>query len=68
VCQLDNGQLRYDNYQGYWGNPVQLDRFLQRYAVERALIEARRRGHSCNESRLADGSIKLTIQVQGGEA
>jgi len=68
VCQLDNGQLRYDNFNGYWGNQDRLDLFLQRYAVEKALIEARRRGHSCTESQLADGSIKLTIQVQGGAA
>jgi hypothetical protein len=68
VCQLATGQLRYDNYQERWGKQVELDRFLQRYAAEKALLEARRRGHSVTESQLADGSIKLTIHVNGGGA
>ncbi len=29
------------------GNRDQLDRFLQSYAVEKAKLEARRKGHSC---------------------
>jgi hypothetical protein len=41
---------------------------MQSYAVEKAKIEARRRGHVCTEQQLADGSIKLTVQVQGGAA
>ena len=36
--------------------------------VEKARIESRKRGHSVAETALADGSIKLTIQVQGGAA
>lgn len=37
-------------------------------AVEKAKIEARKKGHCVAEQALADGSIKLTIQVQGGAA
>ena len=40
-----------------------LDKFLQIYAVEKSRLEARRRGHQVTEQALADGSIKLTIQV-----
>ena len=65
VCELANGTLRYDNYGGSWGDPVQLDRFLQSYAVEKAFLEARKRGHAVTEHALADGSIRLTIQVGG---
>jgi len=65
VCDLTSGQLRYDNFGGRWGEPVQLDRFLQAYAVELARIEARKKGHSVTEQALADGSIKLTIHVGG---
>ena len=36
VCQLDTGEIRYDNYGGRWGEQQHLDRFLQAYAVERA--------------------------------
>ena len=66
VIDTANGQLRYDNYNGAWGDQAHLDRFLQIYAVERARIEARRKGHQVTEQALADGSIKLTIRVGGG--
>ena len=33
--------------------------------VEKATIEARKRGHSVTEQALADGSVRLTIQVGG---
>ena len=44
----------------------ELDRFLQTYAVEAAKLEAHRKGYTTFEQSLADGSIKLTIQVAGG--
>ena len=59
------GQVRYDNYGGRWGDAKKLDLLLQMYAVEKAKIEARRRGHSVVEQPLADGSIKLSITVGG---
>ena len=65
VCDTDSGTVHYDNYQGKWGNPQMLDQFLQAYAVEKARLEARKQGHSVSEQSLADGSIKLTIQVGG---
>jgi hypothetical protein len=65
VCQTDRGVLVYDNFEGCWGDQAHLDRFLQAYAVERAKLEARRQGHAVVEQPLADGSIKLTIQVGG---
>lgn len=65
VCDLDTGQLQYDNFNGHWGEQKHLDAFLQSYAVEKAKIEARRQGHVCTEQPLADGSIKLTISVGG---
>lgn len=68
VCDTTTGQMKYDNFNGRWGDPKHLNRFLQAYAVERAKIEARKKGYSVAEQQLADGSIKLTIQVQGGAA
>ncbi len=65
VCLLDTGEIRYDNYDGHWGEQQHLDAFLQAYAVEKAKIEARRKGHTCTEQQLADGSIKLTVNVGG---
>jgi hypothetical protein len=65
VLNTATGQLQYDNYSGHWGKQEHLDKFLQLYAVEKARLEARKRGHSVVEQSLADGSIKLTIQVGG---
>ena len=68
VCDTGSGQVRYDNFNGRWGDQKELDRLMQAYAVEKAKLEARRHGHSTTEQTLADGSIKLTIQVAGGAA
>ena len=66
VADTASGQLKYDNFGGRWGDRSQLDKFLQAYACEKAKAEARKRGHQVAEQQLADGSIKLTIQVAGG--
>ncbi len=68
VFDLATGEARFDNFGGSWGEQKQLDQFLQAYAVEKAKLEARKRGHSVSEQQLADGSVKLTIQVAGGAA
>jgi hypothetical protein len=65
VIDTLDGSLRFDNYNGAWGNPSELDKFLQAFALEKASIEARKQGHSVSEQLLADGSIKLTIHVGG---
>jgi hypothetical protein len=68
IADLANGELKFDDFGGRWGKREHLDRFLQRYAAEKACLEARKRGHAVVEQHLADGSIRLTIQVQGGVA
>ena len=65
VCDTQSGQLKYDNYEGRWGEQKHLNLFLQGYAVEKAKLEARRKGHSVRETALADGSIRVTVQVGG---
>lgn len=65
VANTETGQLRYDNYNGRWGSQEFLDQFLQMYAVKKAKIEARRKGHSVVEQKLDNGSIKLTVNVGG---
>ncbi len=66
VCDTATGTLRYDNYQGSWGSEEHLHRFLQRYAVEKAALEARKAGYAVSEQALTDGSVKLTVRVTGG--
>lgn len=65
VAQLETGEVQYDNFNGRWGNQRELDSFLQSYAIEKARLEAHRRGHTITEQALADGSIKLTVQIGG---
>lgn len=65
VINTTSGETQFDNYGGAWGDQVELDKLLQAYACEKAKIEARRAGHTVSEQKLADGSIKLTIQVGG---
>ena len=65
VANLQTGQLQYDNYNGHWGEQKHLNSFLQAYAVEKARIEARKKGHTVSETSLHDGSIRVTIRVGG---
>ena len=68
VVDTAAGTVNYDNYNQAWGAQAELDKLLQAYAIEKARIEARKQGHCVTEQALADGSIKLTIQVAGGAA
>ena len=63
VCQLNTGQVQYDNFGGRWGEQRHLDRLKQFYAVEKTRIEARRQGHFVTERLLDDGSILLQVNV-----
>jgi hypothetical protein len=64
VIDTLTGTIRYDTYEGQWGNQQHLDRLIQMYAVEKAKLEARRRGYAVQEQQLQDGSIRLNI-VEG---
>lgn len=65
VFDTDTGHARYDIFNGRWGELTQFEQFLQNYATEKVKIEARKKGHSCMEQQLADGSVKLTLNVGG---
>ena len=65
VCDLASGKLDFDNYRGRWGHQKQLDELLQAYAIEKAKLAARLKGHTVTEKPLADGSVKLTINLGG---
>jgi hypothetical protein len=65
VANLGTGALRFDNYNGHWGEQKHLNAFLQAYAVCKATLEARKKGHSVSETRLQDGSIRVTVKVGG---
>jgi hypothetical protein len=61
VVDAATGRLAYDDFGGRWGDAEQLDRFLQAYAVEKAKLEARKKGYSVSEQALHDGSIRIEI-------
>ena len=65
VANLQTGQLSYDNFNGHWGEQKYLNKFLQAYAVEKAKIEARKKGHMVSETSQQDGSIRVTVKVGG---
>jgi len=66
IIDTEKGEVKEDNFGGAWGDPKELDKLLQAYAVEKCRIESRKAGHSVTEQALPDGSIKLTVQVAGG--
>ena len=65
VCDLSTGKVRYDNYGGTWGDRKYLDRFVQTYTIEKASLEARKKGYWVSEQSLSDGSVKLTVNMGG---
>ena len=67
VIDTASGRIRYDNYEGCWGEEKQLHRFLQAYVVERSRLEARKKSYQTTEQSLTDGSIMVDIEV-GGQA
>ena len=36
VCDVTTAKIAFDNYEGRWGDPKELGRFLQGYAVEKS--------------------------------
>lgn len=64
VCNVETGAVDFDNYNGSWGKQEELDKFLQAYAVEKAVLEAQRNGYSLYETTLPDGSIELSITME----
>jgi hypothetical protein len=61
VVDTADGSIKYDNYEGRWGDPEKLGRLLQMYAVEKAKIEARKKGYCVTEQARQDGSIVVQI-------
>lgn len=61
VIDTTTGAIQYDNFNGDWGAQEHLDRFMQRYVVEKARIEAQRQHHRVIEQELPSGAIRLQI-------
>jgi len=61
VIDTLTGVVRYDNFNGCWGDQAHLDRFTQAYAVEMTKQLARRKGLQVSEQALENGSIRVEI-------
>jgi hypothetical protein len=67
VIDTQTGVVKFDNFNGHWGDQQHLDKFLQMYAAEKAKLEARKKGFTVSEQSLNDGSIKLQI-IEGAKS
>lgn len=65
VVDTLTGAARFDHFEGRWGDPKELDRLLQMYAIEKCRSEARKKGFAVSEQQLENGSVKLQI-TEGG--
>ncbi len=67
VIDTTTGAVQFDNFEGRWGDHAQLDRLLQMHAVEKAKLEARKKGYLVTEQTISGGAIKLQI-IEGAHA
>ena len=65
VIQKD-GTVKMDNYGGSWGKQERLTELQAHYGLEKAKIEAMRKGYQTSESVDKDGNLKLTINLASG--
>lgn len=60
IFDLQTGEALYDNYNGDWGNELELDRLIQGYTAEVVSSRARASGYSnITENQMADGTLQL---------
>jgi len=65
ICIKGNGQVAYDNYNGKWGKEEELNKLHAYYGLEKAKIEARKKGYSVYETRDTTGELVLKIRIGG---
>ena len=57
---LNEAGIAKDDYNGHWGKPAELEKFMRRVVAEKTIVEARRKGYIVNEVE-KDGEIRLTL-------
>ena len=65
ICIKKNGQVAYDNYNGQWGNLAELNKLRAYYGLEKAKIEARKKGYSVYET-YNDRTQELELRIRIG--
>lgn len=61
VINPETGVAVYDNYGGHWGKQEELDKLVQRYAIETTIDQAVAGGYIYEENRLANGDVELLM-------
>ena len=60
----NNGEIAYDNYNGNWGKIEELNKLKAYYGIEKAKIEARKKGYSVSETYCSNTQeLKLKIRL-----
>lgn len=59
---IKDGAVRYDNYNGAWGDEGDVRRLKQRYARNAVVNAARRTGRRVVEEKAEDGRIRLRVR------
>jgi hypothetical protein len=62
VAVPKSGNLRYDNYEGKWGDEAELDKILQAYSVAELKYQSELEGYIITETRLDNGDIELVAE------
>lgn len=61
VINPESGEAVYDNYGGNWGKQEELDKLVQRYAIETTIDQAIAGGYTYEENRLPNGDVELLM-------
>ena len=59
VINPENGEVKYDNYNGSWGKQQELDKLMQRYSAEVTNEQALMAGFDVQEQQLENGDLEL---------
>ncbi len=61
VIDPETGVVKYDNYGESWGKQVELDKLVQRYGAEVAIMQAEAVGMETIETELENGDLRLEL-------
>jgi len=63
IFNTKTGTIYYDNYNGGWGQQLELDKFIQRYTVEALTEEAINKQYSIQQTVAENGDITMYCDV-----
>jgi len=59
VINVENGEVKYDNYGGSWGKQIELDKLMQEYTLKVGEEQAEQAGMLASRNLLDNGDIEL---------